>query len=187
MGVFFIRRRTSGDDAGGTSVVMAVGYGVELASLRRGGMASVLPGRMDIMPRREAEQQHGPSSRVYVPILREIGSRKYTHGAQRMPARTRLPDDIPDLGLTILRSVGRGATRLRSAAKPSFASPSSTRSTTTTKRRSPSGGCSRRTSPTSTSPAFSQVLQTAWPLHGANRLPAPFSRAPQRPAVPSGR
>jgi hypothetical protein len=88
------------------------------------------------MPRREAEQQHGRSSRIYVPILREIVSRKYTKGAQRiefskqdieavadelglkvgnaadlvyrMRARTRLPDDILDLGFTVLRGVGRG-------------------------------------------------------------------------------
>jgi len=88
------------------------------------------------MPKREAEQQHGLSSRVYVPILREIVKRKYTEGAQRieftkqdiesvadelgikvgnaadlvyrMRARTRLPDDILDLGFTVLRGVGRG-------------------------------------------------------------------------------
>jgi len=88
------------------------------------------------MPRREAEQQHGLSSRVYVPILREIVKRKYTEGTQRieftkqdietvadelgikvgnaadlvyrMRARTRLPDDILDLGFTVLRGIGRG-------------------------------------------------------------------------------
>lgn len=88
------------------------------------------------MPRREAEQSHGLSSRVYVPILREIVRRKYVPGTQRieftkqdieliageldlkvgnaadlvyrMRARTRLPDDILDLGFTVLRGVGRG-------------------------------------------------------------------------------
>lgn len=88
------------------------------------------------MPRREAEQQHGLSSRVYVPILREIVRRKHTAGGSRieftkqdieavavelglkvgnaadlvyrMRARTRLPDDILDLGYTVLRGVGRG-------------------------------------------------------------------------------
>jgi hypothetical protein len=86
--------------------------------------------------RREAEQQHGQSSRVYVPILREIVKRGYVEGSHRveftvrdvrqvatdlgleignapdliyrMRARTRLPDDILDLGFTILRGVGRG-------------------------------------------------------------------------------
>jgi hypothetical protein len=88
------------------------------------------------VPKREAEQQHGLSSRVYVPILREIVRRKYSEGTQRieftkqdietvavelglklgnaadlvyrMRARTRLPDDILDLGFTVLRGVGRG-------------------------------------------------------------------------------
>lgn len=88
------------------------------------------------MAKREAEQQHGLSSRVYVPILREIVRRLYTEGSQRieftkqdieqvagelgikvgnaadlvyrMRARTRLPDDILDLGFTVLRGVGRG-------------------------------------------------------------------------------
>lgn len=88
------------------------------------------------MPKREAEQQHGLSSRVYVPILREIVRRKFVAGVQRieftkqdietiaaelglkvgnaadlvyrMRARTRLPDDILDLGFTVLRGVGRG-------------------------------------------------------------------------------
>lgn len=88
------------------------------------------------MPRREAEQQHGLSSRVYVPVLREIVRRKYVAGTNRieftkqdieaiaaelglkvgnaadlvyrMRARTRLPDDILDLGFTVLRGVGRG-------------------------------------------------------------------------------
>jgi hypothetical protein len=86
--------------------------------------------------RREATQSHGQTSRVYVPILREIVRRKYTPGTQRieftkqevedvaarlglklgnaadviyrMRSRTRLPDDILDLGFTILRGVGRG-------------------------------------------------------------------------------
>jgi hypothetical protein len=86
--------------------------------------------------RREATQSHGQSSRVYVPILREIVRRKYTPGTQRiefskqdveevaadlgvklgnaadvvyrMRSRTRLPDDILDLGFTVLRGVGRG-------------------------------------------------------------------------------
>jgi hypothetical protein len=88
------------------------------------------------VPKREAEQQHGLSSRIYVPILREIVRRNYKVGSQRieftkqdietvatelglkvgnaadlvyrMRARTRLPDDILDLGFTILRGVGRG-------------------------------------------------------------------------------
>jgi hypothetical protein len=88
------------------------------------------------MSKREAEQQHGLSSRVYVPILREIVRRNYSEGTQRieftkqdietvadelgikvgnaadlvyrMRARTRLPDDILDLGFTVLRGVGRG-------------------------------------------------------------------------------
>ena len=87
-------------------------------------------------PRREAQQQHGLSSRVYVPILREIVRRSYSEGAQRieftkqdieavadelgikvgnaadlvyrMRSRTRLPDDILDLGFTVLRGIGRG-------------------------------------------------------------------------------
>jgi hypothetical protein len=86
--------------------------------------------------RREAEQQHGQKSRVYVPILREIVRRSYSKGdtrveftmrdirqvaadleieignagdmVYRMRARTRLPDDILDLGFTVLRGVGRG-------------------------------------------------------------------------------
>jgi hypothetical protein len=86
--------------------------------------------------RREATQSHGQTSRVYVPILRDIVRRKYTPGTQRieftkqevedvaaglglklgnaadviyrMRSRTRLPDDILDLGFTILRGVGRG-------------------------------------------------------------------------------
>jgi len=86
--------------------------------------------------RREATQTHGQTSRVYVPILREIVKRKYTPGSQRieftmrdikavasdlqielgnaadmiyrMRSRTRLPDDILDLGFTVLRGVGRG-------------------------------------------------------------------------------
>ena len=86
--------------------------------------------------RREAEQQHGLKSRVYVPILRELVRRFREPGAQRveftvrdmrrvaddlgieignapdlvyrMRARTRLPDDILDMGFTILRGVGRG-------------------------------------------------------------------------------
>lgn len=93
-------------------------------------------GRIGSVPKREAEQQHGLSSRVYVPVLREIVRRKYEPGAQRieftkqdieavagelgikvgnaadlvyrMRARTRLPDDILDLGFTVLRGVGRG-------------------------------------------------------------------------------
>lgn len=88
------------------------------------------------MPKREAEQQHGLQSRVYVPILREIVRRLHTPGSRRieftkqdietvanelgikvgnaadlvyrMRARTRLPDDILDLGFTVLRGVGRG-------------------------------------------------------------------------------
>lgn len=86
--------------------------------------------------RREAEQQHGLKSRVYVPILRELVRRFGQPGAQRveftvrdvrqvaddlsieignapdlvyrMRARTRLPDDILDMGFTILRGIGRG-------------------------------------------------------------------------------
>lgn len=86
--------------------------------------------------RREAEQQHGLRSRVYVPILRELVHRFREPGSQRieftvrdvrqvaddlgieignapdliyrMRARTRLPDDILDMGFTILRGVGRG-------------------------------------------------------------------------------
>lgn len=86
--------------------------------------------------RREATQSHGQASRVYVPILREIVRRKYVPGSQRiefakqdveevarelglklgnaadvvyrMRSRTRLPDDILDLGFTVLRGVGRG-------------------------------------------------------------------------------
>jgi hypothetical protein len=86
--------------------------------------------------RREATQSHGQSSRVYVPILREIVLRKYEPGIQRieftkqdveqvaadlglklgnaadvvyrMRSRTRLPDDILDLGFTVLRGIGRG-------------------------------------------------------------------------------
>jgi hypothetical protein len=86
--------------------------------------------------RREAEQQHGQNSTVYVPILREIVRRNYSDGVTRieftvrdvrqvagdlkieignapdmvyrMRARTRLPDDILDLGFTVLRGVGRG-------------------------------------------------------------------------------
>jgi hypothetical protein len=86
--------------------------------------------------KREAEQQHGLTSKVYVPILREIVRRSYTEGTQRieftkqdieqvagelgikvgnaadlvyrMRARTRLPDDILDLGFTILRGIDRG-------------------------------------------------------------------------------
>jgi hypothetical protein len=86
--------------------------------------------------RREATQSHGQSSRVYVPILREIVRRNYEPGIQRiefskqdveevagdlglklgnaadvvyrMRSRTRLPDDILDLGFTVLRGIGRG-------------------------------------------------------------------------------
>jgi hypothetical protein len=86
--------------------------------------------------RREATQTHGQSSRVYVPILRRIVESKYTEGATRieftireikevaaelgievgnaadviyrMRSRTRLPDDILDLGFTVLRGIGRG-------------------------------------------------------------------------------
>lgn len=86
--------------------------------------------------RREAEQQHGLQSRVYVPILRELVRRFRESDSQRveftvrdvrqvaddlgieignapdlvyrMRARTRLPDDILDMGFTILRGVGRG-------------------------------------------------------------------------------
>jgi hypothetical protein len=86
--------------------------------------------------RREATQTSGSTSRVYVPILREIVRRKYEPGIQRieftmreikqvaaelgievgnaadmiyrMRSRTRLPDDILDLGFTVLRGTGRG-------------------------------------------------------------------------------
>lgn len=86
--------------------------------------------------RREATQSHGQTSRVYVPILREIVRRGYSPGMQRleftkqdvelvaaelglkvgnaadviyrMRSRTRLPDDILDLGFTVLRGIGRG-------------------------------------------------------------------------------
>lgn len=86
--------------------------------------------------RREATQTHGQRSRVYVPILREIVRRKYTPGTHRiefdiaeirevadelglklgnagdvsyrMRSRTRLPDDILDLGFTVLHGIGRG-------------------------------------------------------------------------------
>ncbi len=86
--------------------------------------------------RREAEQQHGLNSRVYVPILRELVERfrdpealrvEFTvrdvrQVAQdlgieisnapdlvyRMRGRTRLPDDILDMGFTVLRGIGRG-------------------------------------------------------------------------------
>lgn len=86
--------------------------------------------------RREATQTHGQSSKVYVPILREIVRRSYAPGKQRieftirdireiaaelsleignaadmsyrMRSRTRLPDDILDLGFTVLRGIGRG-------------------------------------------------------------------------------
>src|SRR3979411_2998000 len=86
--------------------------------------------------RREATQSHGQSSRVYVPILREIVRRKYTPGTQRiefskqdveevaadlgvklgnaadgvyrMRSRPRLPDDSPHLGFAVLRGGGRG-------------------------------------------------------------------------------
>jgi hypothetical protein len=86
--------------------------------------------------RREATQTHGQSSRGYVPILREIVRRNHTPGTQTieftirdireiaselgieignaadmsysMRSRTRLPDDILDLGFTVLRGVGRG-------------------------------------------------------------------------------
>jgi hypothetical protein len=89
-----------------------------------------------VAKRREAEQQHGLRSRVYVPILRELVRRFREPGSQRveftvrdvrqvaddlgieignapdlvyrMRARTRLPDDILDMGFTILRGVGRG-------------------------------------------------------------------------------
>lgn len=88
------------------------------------------------MAKREAEQQHGQTSRVYVPILRELVRRFREPTGQRvvftvrdvrqvaadlgieignapdlvyrMRARTRLPDDILDMGFTILRGVGRG-------------------------------------------------------------------------------
>jgi hypothetical protein len=86
--------------------------------------------------RREATQTHGQTSSVYVPILREIVRQRYTAGDRRiefsirdikfvaselsieianaadmiyrMRSRTRLPDDILDLGFTVLRSIGRG-------------------------------------------------------------------------------
>jgi hypothetical protein len=89
-----------------------------------------------VAKRREAEQQHGLRSRVYVPILRELVRRFREPGVQRveftvrdvrqvaedlgieignapdlvyrMRARTRLPDDILDMGFTVLRGVGRG-------------------------------------------------------------------------------
>jgi hypothetical protein len=89
-----------------------------------------------VAKRREAEQQHGLRSRVYVPILRELVRRFREPGSQRveftvrdvrqvandlgieignapdlvyrMRSRTRLPDDILDMGFTILRGVGRG-------------------------------------------------------------------------------
>jgi hypothetical protein len=91
---------------------------------------------MAVQKRREATQSHGQSSRVYVPILREIVRRSYEPGTQkiefskqdveevaadlglklgnaadvvyRMRSRTRLPDDILDLGFTVLRGIGRG-------------------------------------------------------------------------------
>lgn len=98
----------------------------------------VRPPRQDdrVPKRREATQSSGTSSRVYVPILREIVRRLYTPGTQRieftkqdvenvardlgvkvgnaadviyrMRSRTRLPDDILDLGFTVLRGIGRG-------------------------------------------------------------------------------
>ncbi len=86
--------------------------------------------------RREATQSHGQTSRVYVPILREIVRRGHSPGMQRleftkqdvervaadlglklgnaadviyrMRSRTRLPDDVLDLGFTVLRGIGRG-------------------------------------------------------------------------------
>jgi hypothetical protein len=86
--------------------------------------------------RRQAEQQHGRNSKVYVPILREIVRRNYSEGVMRieftlddvrqvavdlgieirnpadsvyrMRSRTRLPDDILDLGFTVLHGIGRG-------------------------------------------------------------------------------
>jgi hypothetical protein len=89
-----------------------------------------------VSSRREAEQQHGLNSRVYVPILRELVQRFRVPDAQRveftvrdvrqvardlgieignapdlvyrMRARTRLPDDILDMGFTVLRGIGRG-------------------------------------------------------------------------------
>ena len=97
------------------------------------------------MTKREAEQQHGLSSRVYVPILRELVRRFRGPGSQRveftvrdvrqvaadlgieignapdlvcrMRARTRLPDDI--LWTSALRVVGAGRGRyaLESAAR----------------------------------------------------------------------
>lgn len=91
---------------------------------------------MPARKRREATQSHGQSSRVYVPILRELVRRRYKPGIQRiefskqdveevaadlglklgnaadvvyrMRSRTRLPDDILDLGFTVLRGIGRG-------------------------------------------------------------------------------
>lgn len=91
---------------------------------------------MPTRKRREATQSHGQSSRVYVPILRELVRRRYKPGIQRiefskqdveevaadlrlklgnaadvvyrMRSRTRLPDDILDLGFTVLRGIGRG-------------------------------------------------------------------------------
>lgn len=96
--------------------------------------------KMTLMARREAEQSHGNRSTVYVPILREIVRRKHrpedlridftkaeveqvaldlgvkvgnaADVIYRLRARTRLPDDILDLGYTILRNVGRGQYRL---------------------------------------------------------------------------
>jgi len=90
-----------------------------------------------VTERREAEQQHGQSSTVYVPILRELVRERYSEGVTRiefdirdvrcvaaqlgleignaadliyrMRSRTRLPDDVLDLGFTVLRGgVGRG-------------------------------------------------------------------------------
>ena len=86
--------------------------------------------------KREAEQQHGLNSRVYVPIRRELVNRFHdpnSHNveftirdirevasdlaieignaadlAYRMRARTRLPDDILDMGFTVLHGIGRG-------------------------------------------------------------------------------
>lgn len=86
--------------------------------------------------RREAKQQHGLNSRVYVPILRELVQRFRDPDAHRveftvrdvrqvardlgieignppdlvyrMRGRTRLPDDILDMGFTVLRGIGRG-------------------------------------------------------------------------------
>jgi hypothetical protein len=109
---------------------MALAFFVGVRSARH--HAGVMP----TPKRREATQTHGQSSRVYVPILREIVRRAYTTGTQRieftirdirevaadlgldignaadmsyrMRSRTRLPDDILDLGFTVLRGVGRG-------------------------------------------------------------------------------